>query len=70
MLAPAHAPRDVVLRLNKEIVAVLGTPAVQKLLLAEGGDITPSTPEEFSTFLKAEIAKWSKVIKQAGITAD
>jgi tripartite-type tricarboxylate transporter receptor subunit TctC len=70
MLAPAHAPRDIVLRLNKEIVAVLGTPVVQKLLLAEGGDITPSTPEEFSAFLRSEIAKWSKVIKQAGITAD
>lgn len=70
MLAPAHAPRDIVLRLNKEIVAVLGTPAVQKLLFAEGGDITPSTPEEFSAFLRSEIAKWSKVIKQAGITAD
>jgi tripartite-type tricarboxylate transporter receptor subunit TctC len=59
-----------VLRLNKDIVAVLGTPAVQKLLFAEGGDITPSTPEEFSAFLRSEIAKWSKVIKQAGITAD
>lgn len=31
---------------------------------------TPGTPEEFSTFLKAEIGKWSKVIKQAGITAE
>ncbi|HWI15957.1 MAG TPA: tripartite tricarboxylate transporter substrate binding protein [Burkholderiales bacterium] len=70
MLAPANVSRDVILRLNKEIVAVLGKPAVQKMLLAEGGDITPSTPEEFSIFLKAEIAKWSKVIRQAGITAE
>jgi tripartite-type tricarboxylate transporter receptor subunit TctC len=70
MLAPAHVPRAIVMRLNQEIVAVLGMPDVQKLLLAEGGDITPSTSEEFSRFLRAEIAKWSKVIKQAGITAD
>jgi len=70
MLAPANVPRSIVLRLNKEIIAVLNTPNVQKMLLAEGGDITPSTPEEFGAFLRAEIGKWTKVIKQAGITAD
>jgi len=70
MLAPAKVPREIVTKLNREIVAVLRTADVQKMLLAEGGDITPSTPEEFAAFLKSEVAKWSKVIKRAGITAD
>jgi tripartite-type tricarboxylate transporter receptor subunit TctC len=70
VLAPAKTPRDVVARLNKEIVAVLAMPDVQKLLLAEGGELSPSTPAEFAEFLKSEVAKWAKVIKQAGITAE
>lgn len=70
MLAPAKVPREIITKLNREIVAVLRTADVQKMLLAEGGDITPSTPEEFAAFLKSEVAKWSKVIKRAGITAD
>ena len=43
---------------------------VRDALLSEGGDITPSTPEEFASFLKSEAAKWAKVVKQAGITAE
>lgn len=70
MLGPAKMPRAIITRLNREIVAILGTPDVQKMLLAEGGEISPSTPEEFSAFLRSEVSKWSKVIKQAGITAD
>ncbi|MGE5525384.1 MAG: tripartite tricarboxylate transporter substrate binding protein [Rhodospirillaceae bacterium] len=70
MLAPAKVPRAIITRLNREIVAILGTPDVQKMLLAEGGDISPSTPEEFAAFLRAEVPKWAKVIKQAGITAE
>jgi tripartite-type tricarboxylate transporter receptor subunit TctC len=70
VLAPAKTPRDVVMRLNREIVAALAMPDVQKLLLAEGGELSPSTPAEFAEFLKSEVAKWAKVIKQAGITAE
>jgi tripartite-type tricarboxylate transporter receptor subunit TctC len=39
-------------------------------MLAEGGELAPSTPEEFAAFLRSEVSKWAKVIKQAGITAD
>ena len=70
VLAPAKTPRDVVMRLNREIVAALALPDVQKLLLAEGGELSPCTPAEFAEFLKSEVAKWAKVIKQAGITAE
>lgn len=40
------------------------------MLLAEGGELAPSTPEEFAAFLRSEVLKWVTVIKQAGITAD
>lgn len=70
MLAPAKVSPAIITRLNKDLVALLGTQDVQKLLFAEGGEISPSTPEEFAKFLSSESAKWGKVIKQAGITAD
>jgi len=70
MLAPAKVPRDIILRLNREIVAILGKPEVREALLSEGGEITPGTPEEFAAFLKSEVVKWAKVVKEAGITAE
>ena len=70
MLAPAKVPREIIARLNREIVAILDKPEVRDALLSEGGDITPGTPEEFAVFLKSEAQKWAKVIKQAGITAE
>lgn len=70
VLAPAKAPREVVVRLNREIVKVLAMPAVQKLLQFEGGAVSPSTPEEFAAFLRADVARWTKMIRQTGITLD
>jgi len=70
MLAPAKVPREIIARLNREIVAILDKPEVRDALLSEGGDIMPGTPEEFAAFLKSEAQKWAKVIKQAGITAE
>ncbi len=70
VLAPAKVPREVVVRLNRDIVKVLAMPDVQKLLQAEGGVVTPSTPEEFQTFLRAEVPKWAGIIKKAGITLE
>jgi tripartite-type tricarboxylate transporter receptor subunit TctC len=70
MLAPAKVPRDIILRLNREIVAILGKPEVRDALLSEGGEITPGTPEEFASFLKSEVVKWAKVVNQSGITPE
>jgi tripartite-type tricarboxylate transporter receptor subunit TctC len=70
MLAPARVSPQIVNRLNAELVKILALPAVQEKLLSEGGEITPSTPQEFATFLKAEVTKWAKVIKTAGITLE
>ena len=70
VLAPAKTPRDIVLRLNREVVKALAIPDVQKLLQFEGGAVSPSTPEEFSAFIRADVARWEKMIKQTGITVD
>jgi tripartite-type tricarboxylate transporter receptor subunit TctC len=70
VLAPAKTPRDVVTKLNAEIVAILRQPDVHDRLSKEGADPVGSTPEEFSAYMKTEIAKWAKVIRAAGIQAN
>ena len=70
VLAPAKVPREVVTRLNREVVKVLALPDVQRLLSLEGGVVSPSTPEEFEAFLRAEVTKWTKVVNQTGIKLD
>jgi tripartite-type tricarboxylate transporter receptor subunit TctC len=70
ILAPANVPRAVVERINKEIVAILGMPDVQKMVFAEGGEIMSSTPEEFAALIRSELPMWARVIKKAGITTD
>jgi tripartite-type tricarboxylate transporter receptor subunit TctC len=70
ILAPALVPRDIIARLNREIVAILGKPEVREALLTEGGEITTGTPEAFAAFLKSEVVKWAGVIKESGITAE
>jgi tripartite-type tricarboxylate transporter receptor subunit TctC len=67
VLAPAGTPRDIVVKLNAEIVRILNRPEVKKQLADQGFDTVGSTPEEFGEFIKVEIAKWAKVIKAAGI---
>lgn len=70
VLGPAKLPRDFVVRLNREIVKVLAMPDAQKLLSADGGVVSPSTPEEFQAFVRAEVPKWQKIKKQAGVVVD
>jgi tripartite-type tricarboxylate transporter receptor subunit TctC len=70
MLTPAGVPRPIIDRLNREIVTLLDTPEVQRMVLAEGGEIVSGTPEDFGAFLRSELPKWAQVIKKAGITAD
>ena len=67
MLAPAKVPRDIITRLNREIVAILEKPEVREALLSEGGDITPDTPEQFAALIKAESPRWGKVVRDANL---
>jgi len=67
MIGPAGMPRDIVNRLNREIVAILKQKDVIDRMLADGTVPTPSTPEEFTAYLKSELKKWGEVVKIAGI---
>src|SRR5688572_2515149 len=67
VLAPAGTPRDIVGRLNQEIGKVMNTEDTRSRLSADGSEVRTSTPEELEKAIVAEIAKWKKVIQQAGI---
>jgi tripartite-type tricarboxylate transporter receptor subunit TctC len=67
LLAPAGTPREIVIRLNQEVGKVMRTEDARSRLLVDGSEAKVSTPEELEKMITAEIAKWSKVIKQAGI---
>jgi tripartite-type tricarboxylate transporter receptor subunit TctC len=67
MIGPAGMPRDIVQRLNKEIVDTLKQKDVIDRMLSEGTVPTPSSPEEFTAYMKAELKKWGEVVKMAGI---
>ena len=65
--APTGTPQPVIERLNREIVATMADPAVQKRLVDIGVEPESSTPAQFKAFLAAESAKWSAIIAKAGI---
>jgi tripartite-type tricarboxylate transporter receptor subunit TctC len=68
-LAPAGLQRDVLARINGEIVRILNTPEVKTRLAAEGAAVVASSPEQFTAFLKAETAKFTRIIREAKISA-
>ena len=70
MLAPAGTPRAIVDRLNSEIVRIVKTPQFAEQFAAEGIVPVGNTPEEFTRVIIADIAKWGKVIRAAGVRSD
>ena len=68
--APAKTPKDIVDKLNKEIVAIMKDPDVAKKFAEQGADIVTGSPDDFGKLVQSELAKWSKFIKEAKITAD
>ena len=67
MLAPAGTPRALVLRLNQDVHRVVNEPAMREQLLARGLEIALSTPEEFARYIRNEIERWGRVVRDAGI---
>ena len=68
LLAPAGTPRPIVERLHREALRVIELPDIQKFFVTTGGDPQPSaTPDAFAALMRAEMAKWAKVVKQAGL---
>ena len=65
--APAATPKDVVAKLNADIVAALKSPEVAERLIAQGADVAGSSIEEFARFLDAEHGRWSAAVKAANV---
>ena len=70
VLAPAGTPRNIINRLNGELVKIMHAPELREKLAATGTEPLTSTPEEFSAYIRKEIAKWGDVIRKAGVKAD
>jgi tripartite-type tricarboxylate transporter receptor subunit TctC len=70
VVAPAKTPPAVVKRLHDELQEVLKEPEVKEKFRSLGLDIIGNTPEEFSAFLRKDIVKWAKVVKDSGAKAD
>ncbi len=66
MVAPAGVPKSVITRLHTALVPILQSPEYREQLTAEGATAEHSTPEQAAAFIRAEIAKWAKVIKISG----
>lgn len=62
---PSHTTRDIVAKLHRQIEKALSIPDTQCMLGAEGGVASPSTPEEFQAFIRSEVPKWQKIMKEA-----
>jgi tripartite-type tricarboxylate transporter receptor subunit TctC len=70
VLAPEGTPQDIVSKLSGVITSALANPGVAQQVEASGASPTSSTPQEFAAHIKAELAKWTKVVKASGIKAE
>ena len=69
-LGPAGIPREVVQKWHREVSRIMQLPEIRERQISQGLEPVGSTPEFFAEFIKTEIAKWGKVVKQAGIRLD
>lgn len=70
VVVPAATPRPVVTKLSADMVRVIRTPEIKEKFSAQGIDPIGTTPEEFGKFLKSEVEKWGKVVRDVGAKAD
>ncbi len=67
LVAPAGTPREVIVKLNIEVLKILAMPDVRDRFLAQGVEPMGSTPEQFGEHIRAQMAKWGKVVRDAGV---
>ena len=67
MFAPSKTPRDIIIKLNQQVVKILAQPEMAQRLASQGAEPRSSTPEELVKFMQVESARWKKVIQAAGI---
>ena len=70
LLAPAGTPREIINRLNAEWVRIAAAPDVRESIQKVGFEPLSSTPEKFAEFIKKEIARWGRIIKEANLSLD
>jgi len=70
LLAPAGTPQPIIDRLHSDLARIIALPAVNKQWAALGAEPVSTTPSEFSAFLKDDIGKWQKVIRESGAKMD
>ncbi len=70
LYGPAGMPKEIVNRLNTEVARILNLPEVHKKFMAYGAETEALSPDQFAAFVKSEIAKWGKVVKDCGVQLD
>lgn len=70
VMVPAGVPKEIIARLNSELVRILASPEVRERYAADGSEPAPSTPEQFATLVRSEIQKWGKVVSEAKVKLD
>lgn len=70
VVAPAGTPKDIVATLSRQLAAALARPQVLEKLAALGIEAAPNSPEQFAALIQDDIARWSRVVRDAGIKAD
>jgi tripartite-type tricarboxylate transporter receptor subunit TctC len=68
--APAGTPKQIIVRLNAELVKILRTPEAREWFATQGVEPVGDTPEEFAAYIKAEHAKWGAIIRAAGMKGE
>ena len=69
LLGPAHLPKPIVVTLHEQVTAAIAQPAIEERYKSLMLEPATTTPEEFRALIEADLARWSKVVKAAGITA-
>lgn len=70
MVAPAGTPKDIINKLNSQLVGVLNNPEIKSQLNSKGFDVISSSPEQLGGYIKSEVSKWAPIVKKSGATAD
>jgi len=70
ILAPAKTPAAVIAKLNEELIAIMRDPAMKAWMESRGAEAVTGSPDEFSAYIRKDLAKWTRVVKEVGITPE
>jgi tripartite-type tricarboxylate transporter receptor subunit TctC len=70
LIAPAGTPRDVIEKLNAATIKVIAQPAVREKFAGIGAAVTGGTPEEFAAYIRDDLSKWTRIVKDANVKVE